>query len=289
MHGQKGCHQEGSRRSPGTEEDQPYSPWLRVIFLLRRLVPRPGRDSLGKADGRLRKSFPTPEYYAERRYTEEEPKGSGAATHRGRKPISRTELANMETTGNGNGEVNGEINGEDCFQTGNVESPTNLIPLRRDMWGLNPLGDCDAESPSMKKDYKKGIKYYVGKEDRWGDLIDLSQDSQCSYGNNILQMGQSSKSIPEDLAKAKSGILPQKFVGQFDPGLNKMVWRCFKVDKVINLEKDPIHDTYFPLVEAGARRITVQDTEIFSSHSGLSFGPTNKSVYKLKVPESTFQ
>jgi hypothetical protein len=141
----------------------------------------------------------------------------------------------METTGNGNGEVNEEINGEDCFLTGNVESPTNLFPLRRDTRGLNPLGDCDADTLAMKVDYKEGIKSYIRKEDQGWDLIDLSQDSQCRFGNNILQLGQSSKSIPKDLTKAKSGTLSHKFVGQFDPGLNKMVWRCLKKDEVINL------------------------------------------------------
>jgi len=164
LHGQKGCHRDGSRRSPVTEEDQPYGPWLRVIFPLRRLPPRPEQDSLGKADGRSRKSFPTPGYYADRRDMEEESQGRGAATHRGHKPISTTELANMETTGNGNGEVNGEINGEDCFLTGNVESTTNLFPLRRDTRGLNPLGDCDADTPAMKVAYKEGIKSDVGRK-----------------------------------------------------------------------------------------------------------------------------
>jgi len=168
LHGQKCCHRDGSRRSPGTEEDQPYGPWLRVIFLSRRLPHSPGRGSLGKADGRSRKSFPTPEYYAKRRDTEEEPQGRSAATHICHKPFSRTDLANMETTGDGDGEVNGAINGDDCFLTGNGESPTNLFPLRRDTRGLNLLGDCDADTPPMKEAYKEGIKSYVGKEDRWG-------------------------------------------------------------------------------------------------------------------------
>lgn len=95
--------------------------------------------------------------------------------------------------------------------------------------------------------------------------------------------------IPEDLAKAKSCFLPQKFVGHFDLGLNKMVWRCLKEDEVINLEKDPIHDTYFPRVEVGARRNVGQDTEHSQPHSGLPSGTASKSFSKLKVPESTVQ
>jgi len=74
----------------------------------------------------------------------------------------------METTGDGDGEVNGAINGDDCFLTGNGESPTNLFPLRRDTRGLNLLGDCDADTPPMKEAYKEGIKSYVAKEDGWG-------------------------------------------------------------------------------------------------------------------------
>ncbi len=77
-------------------------------------------------------------------------------------------------------------------------------------------------------------------------------------------------------------------MGQFDPGLNKMVWRCLKEDEVINLEKDPFHDTYFPRVEVGARRNEGQDTENVSSHCVLSSGTTDENVAERKVLESTF-
>lgn len=140
MHGQKGCDREGSWRSPSTKADQPYGPWLRVIFPLRRIAPCPRRERTCKADVRTRKSFQPPVYYAERRYTKEDPKGGGTAVHRSRNPNSRVDSANMETGCNSCEEVNEE----DVFHLGNVEMTTNLFSLRQDMRGLNPLGDCNA-------------------------------------------------------------------------------------------------------------------------------------------------
>ncbi len=36
IHGQQGCNRDGSHRSVAKVNDQPYGPWLQVIFPLRR-------------------------------------------------------------------------------------------------------------------------------------------------------------------------------------------------------------------------------------------------------------
>jgi hypothetical protein len=36
LHGQQGCNRDGNLRSPSKDDDQPYGPWLRVIFPFRR-------------------------------------------------------------------------------------------------------------------------------------------------------------------------------------------------------------------------------------------------------------
>lgn len=104
---------------------------------------------------------------------------------------------------------------------------------------------------------------------------------------DFFQFGQSQNISPKASTKAKPGNLPQKFVGQWDAGQNKMIWHSLQEGGDIQLEKDPVTNTYVPRV---GKETSFSPGQQGSSHPhmGLSSKTARQQAKKtpLKSPVS---
>jgi hypothetical protein len=97
---------------------------------------------------------------------------------------------------------------------------------------------------------------------------------------DFFQFGQS-----QNLSPTVCGNLPQKYVGQWDVGQNKMVWHSLQEGEEVQFEKDPATNTYFPRVGKGTSFSYGQQGSSHP-HKGLSGKKVRQQVKKTPLKSS---
>jgi hypothetical protein len=113
-----------------------------------------------------------------------------------------------------------------------------------------------------------------------GSVADKEQNSGGGSGKEIFYSGKSGPEGQGELKKSELGKLPQKCMGQWDSGLNKMVLTSLQEGEAIQLEKDPITNIYFPCVEKEDMRS--ENVEAYYLQKGAVTKPTRQRAKKTQ-------
>jgi hypothetical protein len=241
LHGLQGCSEEGSFSSNSSSAHDSYGPWLRVTFPVRR--GQGGdmwqRRSQGEGDeddqfGRTTAQIPRRSVTVSSQ--EKGFDGEEGDLH-GRKPSTQTAEQFLETERN----CRGGVNGGDPYHVELGESAVEMQELRDP--GKRKVSVTEIEGDSFNVPNCNGSTK-SGTEEKNREVQRL--------GGDFFHFGKSESSNSNGESTEIGGKWAQKYVGQWDSGLQKMRWNGLKEGEVVNLLKDLVSNTYFPCVGKAA-------------------------------------